>query len=66
MRIEEDWIISIREDVDVESARGLTYKSVRNSIPIVLEALASLLSDSLRDRHDQLEDNGLEHGEVLP
>ena len=62
--IVEDWIASIREDVDVESAKGLTYKSVRNSIPIVLEALASLLSNSLSDRHDKLEDNGLEHGIV--
>ena len=60
----EDWIASIREDVDVESAKGLSYKSVRNSVPIVLEALASLLSDSLSDRHDLLEDNGLEHGIV--
>ncbi|MEM7593219.1 MAG: sensor histidine kinase [Cyanobacteria bacterium P01_A01_bin.83] len=60
----EDWIASIREDLDVESAKSLTYKSVRNSIPIVLEALASLLSDSLSDRHDKLEDNGLEHGIV--
>ena len=60
----EDWIASIREDVDVESAEGLTYKSVRNSIPMVLEALASLLSNSLSDRHDKLEDNGLEHGIV--
>lgn len=62
--IVEDWIASIREDVDVESAKGLSYKSVRNSVPIVLEALASLLSDSLSDRHDLLEDNGLEHGIV--
>ena len=60
----EDWIASIHEDLDVESAKGLTYKSVRNSIPIVLEALASLLSNSLSDRHDKLEDNGLEHGIV--
>ena len=60
----EDWIASIREDVDVESAKSLTYKSVRNSIPLVLEALASLLSNSLSDRHDKLEDNGLEHGIV--
>ena len=60
----DDWIASIREDVDVESATSLTYKSVRNSIPIVLEALAGLLSNSLSDRHDKLEDNGLEHGVV--
>ena len=36
--IVEDWIVSIREDVDVESAKSLTYKSVRNSIPLVLES----------------------------
>ena len=60
----ENWIESIREDVDLESAKGLAYQSVRNSIPLVLEALATLLSQSLGDRIEKLEDNGLEHGIV--
>ena len=60
----ETWIDSIRDDLDIESARGLAYKSVRNSIPLVLQALATLLSASLTNDRQKLEDNGLEHGIV--
>ena len=60
----ESWIDSIRDDLDIESARGLAYKSVRNSIPLVLEALATLLSSSLTNKPQKLENKGLEHGIV--
>ena len=56
------WIDSIRDDLDIESARGLAYQSVRNSIPLVLQALATLLSASLADNPQKLEDKSLEHG----
>ena len=62
--IVESWIESIREDVDIESAKSLAYKSVRNSIPLVLEAIATLLSQSLEDRSQKLENKGLKHGFV--
>lgn len=61
----EDWIAAIRDNVeDIESSRGLAYKSVRNSIPLVLEALATLLSQSLTSETQKLEDKGLKHGIV--
>lgn len=60
----ESWIAAIREDVDVESSKDLAYKSVRNSIPMVMEALATILSQSISNRHQKLEDNGWEHGVV--
>ena len=60
----KNWIDSIRHDLDIESAKGLTYKLVKNSIPLVLEALATLLSSSLSNDSQKLEDNGLEHGIV--
>ena len=60
----EGWIESIREDMDVESAKSLMYTSVRNSIPLVLEALATLLSNSLSNRPQKLDDNSLTHGIV--
>ena len=60
----ESWIASIRDDLDIESARGLAYQSVRDSIPLVLQALATLLSASLSDDTQKLDDNGLEHGIV--
>lgn len=63
--IVENWIETIRENIDdIESARGLTYQSVRNSIPVVLKALATLLTQSLSDRPEKLENKGLEHGVV--
>ena len=61
----ESWVASIRQDLDIESARGLAYKSVKNSIPLVLEALATLFTSSTTDDEPQkLEENGLEHGFV--
>ena len=60
----EDWIEAIREDVDVESSKDLTYNSVRNSIPLVIEALASLLSCAIADRPQKLNNNSWEHGIV--
>ena len=58
----ESWIESIREDIEIESSKDLAYKSVRNSIPLIVEALATLLSQSLEDRPQKLENKGLEHG----
>ena len=60
--IVESWIETIRQDIDIKSSKGLAYTSVRNSIPLVIEALASLLSDSITDKPQQLKNSGLEHG----
>ncbi|WP_319422556.1 sensor histidine kinase [Pleurocapsa sp. FMAR1] len=62
--IAESWIESIRQNIDIKSSKGLAHTSVRNSIPLVIEALASLLSDSITDKPQQLKDGGLEHGFV--
>ena len=63
--IVESWVASIRQDLDIESARGMAYKSVKNSIPLVLEALATLFTASTADDDPQkLDDNSLEHGFV--
>lgn len=40
----------------------MAFKSVKNSIPLVLQALATLLTSSLSNNSSKLEDNGLEHG----
>ena len=60
----ESWIESIREDLDIESSKGLAYKAVRNSIPLVVEALATLLSQSVEERSEKLKNNSWEHGIV--
>ena len=60
--IVESWVETIRQDLDIKSSKGLAYTSVRDSIPLVIEALASLLSDSITDKPQQLKNGGLEHG----
>lgn len=63
--IVESWIKNIRDDVDITSAKGLAYQSVRNSIPLVIEALATLLTESLDDDDlPKLDGNSLKHGIV--
>lgn len=60
----ESWIADIREDKDIGSSKSLAYKSVRDSIPIVLGTLATLLSQSLTNQPQKLENKGLKHGLV--
>ncbi len=60
----EGWITAIREDSNIETSKSLAYKSVRNSIPIVVNALATQLSQSFDSEHQKLEDKSWEHGIV--
>ncbi|MBE9116751.1 sensor histidine kinase [Lusitaniella coriacea LEGE 07157] len=60
----EEWIKVVRQNEDIESAKKLAYKSVRNSLPYVLEYLASLLSEQLDDQSCKLEQKSLKHGLV--
>lgn len=62
--IVESWIESIQRDVELESPKGLAYQSVRDSIPHVIEAIATLLSQALADRPQKLENESWEHGFV--
>ena len=58
----EGWIAAIRKDSNIETSKSLAYKSVRDSIPIVTNAIATLLSQSFDSEHQKLEDNSWEHG----
>ncbi|MGF1587992.1 MAG: sensor histidine kinase [Pleurocapsa sp.] len=60
----ECWIESIREDEEIESSKNMAYTAVRNSIPLVLQALATLLSESITSRTQKLKDCSWEHGLV--
>ena len=60
----KSWVEYIREDRDIKSSKSLAYKSVRNSLPIILKALATLLSDAISDRPQDIESSGWEHGLV--
>jgi signal transduction histidine kinase len=60
----EDWVEAVCRDEEIESSKKLTYESVCNSLPLVLNAVASLLSESITNQSKQVEKNSLEHGLV--
>lgn len=43
-QIIEHWIRDVHQDVNIESARKLSYEAVRNSLPEVLRELGALFS----------------------
>jgi signal transduction histidine kinase len=63
--ITQNWIEAVRGDEQIESAKQLTYDSVRDSLPIVLQALVTMLSQS--EDSDEIQtviQESLEHGNV--
>lgn len=62
--IVEDWIKAVYQDEQIETTRELTHKAVRNSLPRVLEAMATMLSQSEVSDVKTLVDASLEHGVV--
>jgi signal transduction histidine kinase len=58
----EDWVAAVRQDIEIESAKNLSFQSVRDSIPHVLKAIATLLTHSLTDQPQKLEEKGIKHG----
>ncbi|MEM8809556.1 MAG: sensor histidine kinase, partial [Cyanobacteria bacterium P01_G01_bin.38] len=63
-QIIDTWVEAVRRDLDIESARGLTYEAVHNGLPDVLEAVATLLTAAFTDQDQEFEENSLEHGAV--
>jgi signal transduction histidine kinase len=63
--ITQNWIEAVRGDEQIESAKQLTYDSVRDSLPIVLQALVTMLSQS--EDSDEIQtviQESLGHGNV--
>ncbi|MBD1996297.1 HAMP domain-containing histidine kinase [Leptolyngbya sp. FACHB-541] len=60
----EDWIKAVYQDEQIETTRELTHKAVRDSLPRVLEAMATMLSQSEVSDVQTLVDASLEHGVV--
>ena len=58
------WIRAVSQDSEIESAKQLAYEAVRDSLPEVLEELASLLSKCENGDPEELEDRSLTHGFV--
>ena len=62
--IVQNWIEAVRADEQIETAKQLTYTSVRDSLPIVLQAMVTLLSQSEETDMRTLIEESLDHGTV--
>lgn len=60
----EQWVEAVRQDSQIETANHLPYKSVRDSMPKVLKAMATVLSQSQDSDIKSLVETSLEHGVV--
>ena len=62
--ITENWIEAVRGDEEIETAKQLTYDSVRDSLPIVLQAIVTMLSGSEDSDVRTVIQESLQHGTV--
>lgn len=60
--IVETWVATVQQDEQLESAKELTYREIRNSLPRVLHAIATMLSQTQENDIDSLVQASLEHG----
>lgn len=62
--IVENWVEAVRQDREIESAVEVSYKGLRDSLPRLLKALATVLSHSQNSDVKSLVEASLEHGVV--
>lgn len=62
--IVEQWVEAVFEDKSIEVTDELTFKEVRDSLPRVLHALATVLSQSEESDLATVVDASLEHGRI--
>ncbi|MEG5163538.1 sensor histidine kinase [Microcoleus sp. AT3-A2] len=60
--ITENWIEAVRGDEKIGTAKQLTYDSVRDSLPIVLQAIVTMLSESEEGDFRTVIEESLHHG----
>ncbi len=60
--IVENWVEAVRGDRQIESVNNLPFEAVRNSLPLVIEAMATVLSQSQDNDVQTLVKTSLEHG----
>ncbi|MBD3881649.1 sensor histidine kinase [Phormidium tenue FACHB-886] len=62
--IVQSWVKAVYQDEQIEVTNELTYKAVRDSLPNVLHALATVLSKSQDSDLGMLVDASLKHGTI--
>ncbi|MDZ8056505.1 MAG: ATP-binding protein [Aulosira sp. ZfuVER01] len=58
------WVEAVYQDQQIEATNELTFKAVRDSLPQVLKALATVLSESATSDLQTVVDASLEHGRI--
>ncbi|MEG5038210.1 MULTISPECIES: sensor histidine kinase [unclassified Microcoleus] len=62
--ITDNWIEAVRGEEQIQTAKQLTYDSVRDSLPIVLHAIVTMLSQSEDSDLRTVIQESLDHGNV--
>lgn len=62
--IVERWIEAVLQDRQIETAKELTYKGIRDSLPVVLQCIVTILSTSEDSDIKTIVQKGLEHGTI--
>jgi hypothetical protein len=62
--IVQQWVEAVRQDEQIQTTDELTYKAIQNSLPKVLNALATILSQEEQSDVQTLIETTLEHGVV--
>jgi len=60
--IVEQWVEAVRSDRKIESANHLSYSAIRNHLPDVLKAMATVLSQHDQNDTKSVVEASLEHG----
>lgn len=59
----ESWIEAVRQDKEIDSSKKLTYESIRDGLPALLRAFATLLTQTLSDdQPEKTEESAVHHG----
>ncbi len=58
------WVDKVRQDIEIDSNRDMTYEAVHNGLPGVLASVATLLTAAFADEDVALEEDATEHGSV--
>ncbi len=58
----ENWIEAVRQDRQIESTEGMCYTTIRNHVPYVLKAMATVLSKTTDNDLQTLIEASLVHG----
>ncbi|MEG4404970.1 sensor histidine kinase [Microcoleus sp. MON2_D5] len=62
--ITQNWIEAVRAEEQIQTAKQLTYDSVRDSLPVVLQAMVTMLSQSEDSDTGTVIEESLHHGTV--